>query len=324
MILSRRAALAAGAAALSLPAGARAATFPSKAIRIIVPYPPAGPTDALARLVASDLQTMIGQQVLVENKPGASGAIGTREVAKAEADGHTLVLGNNQTHAINAFLMKEPGYDPLRDFVPIAGLADLQHVLVVKNELAAKSVAELVALAKAKPGALNYGSTGPGSGSHLSMELFKAKAGIEAFHVPFRGAAPLAQEIVAGRIDLAFPTFPSVLGQIQGGSMRALAMASSQRAPQLPDLPTLKEQGIAGSEADSWLALFAPAKTPPEVQAALAKAVLEFMSRPATKEACVKIGMVVSTRGPAEMTPYIQAEIAKWSEVARVAKVEAQ
>lgn len=324
MILSRRAALAAGAATLAMPSVARAATFPAKPIRIIVPYPPGGPTDQLARLVAGELQAMLGQQVLIENKPGASGAIGTREAAKAEADGHTLVLGNNQTHAINSFLMKEPGYDPLKDFVPIAGLADLQHVLVVKNDLAAKSVAELVALAKSKPGALNYGSTGPGSGSHLTMELFKTKAGIDAVHVPFRGAAPLAQEIVAGRIDLAFPTFPSVLGQIQGGTMRALAMASSQRAPQLPDLATLKELGIAGSEADSWLALFAPAKVPADVQATLAKAVLEIMGRPATKEASLKFGMVVNTRAPADMAPYVTAEIAKWSEVARSAKVEAQ
>ena len=259
-IVTRRTVASALAALILVPVAApvplSAQEFPSKQIRIVVPYPAGGPTDALARIVATELQTALGQTVIVENKAGASGSIGTREVAKAEADGHTLVLGNNQTHVTNAYLLKEPGYDPLADFKAIAGLADLQHALVVPKTSAVKSVADLVALAKKEPGKLNYGSTGLGSGSHLTMELFKTRTGIEATHVPFRGAAPMALEVLAGRIDLAFATLPSVLGQIQSGDMKALAIASTVRAPQVPDVPLLTEQGVTDSEGDSWLALF--------------------------------------------------------------------
>ena len=261
-MITRRTALGMAAGALLLPGGAQAQAFPSQTIRIVVPYPPAGPTDALARIIAQELQAANGWTVIVDNKPGASGALGTREVAKAEPDGHTIGLGTNQTHATNAILLKDAGYDPLADFVPIAGLADLQHALVVRKELPAKTVGELVELAKKSPGTLNYGSTGAGSASHLAMELFKAKTGTDMVHVAFRGAGPMALEIVGGRIDVAFSTLPSVLGLIQSGDMRALAIASDNKAPQLPDVPLLKEQGVAGGEADAWLALFAPAKTP--------------------------------------------------------------
>ena len=203
-----------------------------------------GPTDALARIIAQELQTANGWTVIVDNKPGASAALGSREVARAEPDGHTIILGTNQSHATNAILLKDAGYDPLADFVPIAGLADLQHALVVRKDLPAASVAELIALAKKDPDKLNYGSTGAGSASHLAMELFKAKTGTQMTHVAFRGAGPMAMEIVGGRIDAAFSTLPSVLGLIQSGDMRALAIASDNKAPQLPDVPLLKQQGV--------------------------------------------------------------------------------
>lgn len=322
MTLTRRSMLAIMAAATALPGRAFAQAFPSRLMKVIVPYPAGGPTDALARIVAEQLQLDLGQSVIVENRPGASGAIGSREGAKAEPDGHTLVLGNNQTHATNAFLMKDPGYDPLVDFTPVAGLADLQHVLVVRNDLGASTVSELIAIAKKNPGKLNYGSTGSGSGSHLAMELFKTRTGTEMQHVPFRGAAPLAQEIAANRIDLAFATLPSVLGQIEGRLMKALAIASVQKAPQLPDIPLLKEQGVMEGEADSWLALFAPSRTPKAALEILTKSVLQALAKPDVRERAVKQGIAVNLRTPEEFRLYQQAEIERWAAVAKAAGVQ--
>lgn len=323
MVLTRRY-FVAGVAASSLAGGpARAQDFPVKQIRIVVPYPPGGPTDALARIVAQDISVSLGQAVIVENRPGAAGAIGSREVAKADADGHTLVLGNNQTHATNAILMKDAGYDPQTDFVPVAGLADLQHALVVRKDLGVANVQDLVALAKKDPGKLNYGSTGIGSGSHLAMELLKTRTGTQMQHVPFKGAAPMALEIVAGRIDLAFATLPSVLGQIQGNEMKALAIASNVRAPQVPDVPLLKEQGVLDSEADSWLALFAPAKTPPMVIDKLSKAVLASLAKPAIAQAAIAQGIAVNVRGSDAFKIYLAVELKKWGDVVRDANVRA-
>lgn len=325
-IVTRRTAAAVLAALILAPVAApaplSAQQFPSKQIRIVVPYPSGGPTDALARIVAAELQTALGQPVVVENKPGASGSIGTREVVKAEADGHTLVLGNNQTHVTNAYLLKDPGYDPLADFKAVAGLADLQHALVVPKTSAVNSVADLVALAKKEPGKLNYGSTGMGSGSHLTMELFKTRTGIEATHVPFRGAAPMALEVLAGRIDLAFATLPSVLGQIQSGDLKALAIASTVRAPQVPDVPLLKEQGVTDSEGDSWLALFAPAATPPAVIEKISAAVVAALAKPDVKASAVKQGIAVNVRKGADFQTYWAAEMKKWDAVIKAAGVK--
>ena len=300
-------------------ASADAQPFPTRPIRLVVPYPAGGPTDALARILAAEMQPALGQPVIVESKPGASGALGTREVARAEPDGHTIVLGTNQTHATNVMLLKEPGYDPQRDFVAVAGAADLQHALVVSKTLAVASVGDLVALAKRDPGRLNYGSTGVGSASHLTMALFLARTGTQMTHVPFRGAAPLALEIVAGRIDAAFATLPGVLGQIEAGEMRALALASDHRAPQLPALPLLAEQGVRDSEGDAWLALFAPARTPVAVVARLEAAVLGVLAKPDVKAGAIKLGIAVNPRDSRAFTAYLDREIAKWAEVVRVA-----
>lgn len=321
--LTRRTVLALAAVA-SLPRATWADAFPSKTIRMIVPYPAGGPTDALARIIAQELQAAHGWTVVVENKAGAAGALGSREGAKADPDGHTIVLGNNQTHATNAILMKDPGYDPLVDFTPIAGLADLQHALVVPKSLPVASVADLIALARKDPGKLNYGSTGNGSASHLAMELFKTKTGTEMQHVAFRGAAPLSLEIVAGRIDAAFATLPSVLGLIQGGEIKALAISSDSRAPQLPDVPLLKEQGVLGGESDAWLALFAPGKTPPAVVETLSKAVLAALAKPDVAANAVKQGIAVNVRGAAAFRSYQEDELKKWAEVVRIAKVKAE
>lgn len=324
ILFTRRGMIAAFGAVVASPALVRAQGFPARPVRIVVPYPPGGPTDALARIIAQEIQADLGHSVIVENKAGGSGSIGTRGVARGEADGHVIVLGNNQTHANNAFLLKDAGYDPIKDFTPIAGLADLQHVLVVKNDLPAKTVGELVALAKKDAGKFNYGSTGIGSGSHLAMELFKARTGTDMTHIPYQGAGPMAAEVMAGRIELAFATLPSVLGQIKAGTMRALAVASLNRAPQLPDVPTLKEQGVVDSEADSWLALFAPAAVPKEAVGRLSGAVLAALRKPAIAEGVAKLGFAMSLREPAAFATYHAGEMKKWEAVIKAAKVEAQ
>lgn len=319
---NHRGALAAAVLPLLLwPVDAMAQSFPSRPLRIVVPYPAGGPSDALARIVAAELQVDLKQSVIVENKPGASGAIGSREVARSEPDGHTLVLGTNQTHVTNAALLKEPGYRPLEDFAPVAGLAGLQHVLVVPKR-GASDVAALIAKAKAAPSKLNCGSSGVGSASHLALELFQARTGTRMTHVAFRGAAPLALEIVAGRIDCAFATLPSVLGQIEGGEMKALALASPQRAPQLPSLGLLSEAGVADADADAWLALFAPRATPAAIVTQLSTSVAAAMRRAPVSAAATKLGMVVKVRDSGEFAAYLVGENRKWLDVVRLAGVK--
>lgn len=309
---------------VAAPAVVRAQGFPAKPIRIVVPYPAGGSIDAMARLLAQELQTAHGWTVVVENKGGASGAVGTREVAKSEPDGHTLVLGTNQTHATNAFLLKEPGYDVVASFLPIAGIADLQHALVVPKASPAMTVADLIALAKKEPGKLNYGSTGKGSASHLAMELFKAKTGTDMQHVAFRGAAPLSLELVAGRIDAAFSTLPTVISLVESGELRALAVASDRRASQLSNVPTLAEAGISGGEADAWIGLFAPAGTAKDAAAALGRAVRTAAGKPDLVAAALKQGIAVNVREGEAFAAFQKAEVAKWAEVARIAKVGAE
>jgi tripartite-type tricarboxylate transporter receptor subunit TctC len=323
------AALLAGPAAFGLPVpgldlagGALAQGFPSKPITIVVPYPAGGPTDAIARIVAQDLAGALGQNVIVDNRAGASGAVGTRSVARGEADGHTIVFGNNQTHGNNMFLLKEPGYDAVKDFAPLAGVGAFEHAFVVRNDLPAANIQELIALAKKDPGKLNYGSTGVGSGSHLSTELFMVRTGIKMTHVPFRGAAPLVQELVGGRIDVANSTLPSVLSQIQSGALRALAVASPQRNAAIPNVPTLREQGITNADADSWAAFFAPAGVPKPALDKLSAAILASLNKPAVRDAIVKIGFTMNVRDPAAFAPYHAQEIRTWKEIIEAAGVK--
>lgn len=322
MLLTRRSTLGLVAGAVFAPAIVRAQGYPSKTITLVVPYPAGGPTDAIARFVAQDLSTSIGQNVVVDNRAGASGAVGTRAVAKAEPDGHTFIFGNNQTHGNNMFLLKEPGYDAVKDFAPVCGVGAFEHAFVVRKDLPAKSIKELIALAKADPGKLNYGSTGVGSGSHLAMELFMQRTGIKMTHVPFRGAAPLVQEIIGGRIDIANSTLPSVLEQINAGTLRAIALASPERNPRAKDIPTLREQGVSNADADSWAAFFAPAATPAPVLEALSKAVMASIAKPAVTEQILKLGFTLKVRDPAAFRPYHQQEIATWEKIIKEAGVK--
>ena len=309
------------AASASLTAQAQSWS-PTKPIRMIVAYPAGGPTDVIARVVAQDLSAALGQQVVVENVAGAAGALGTRQVAKAEPDGHTITFGNNQTHGNNMFMLKDPGYDAVKDFAPLAGVGSFEHVFVVRNSLPAQSINDVIKLAKEKPGALNYGSTGIGSGSHLSTELFMAKTGTQMTHVPYRGAAPLVQDLVGGQIDIANSTLPSVIEQIKGGQVRAVAIGSPQRNPKLPDVPTLREQGVNGADAASWTAFFAPAATPQPAVDRLSAEIMKSLKKPETIAALDKIGFTIDLRGPEQFKPYQIEEIQVWTNVAKQAGIK--
>src|SRR5436190_21281320 len=247
-MLTRRAALVA-LAGLAVPREARAQPFPSRPITIVVPYPAGGPVDVTARLIAQSVGPALGQSITVDNRGGGAGVIGSVAVQHAEPDGHTLILGTNQTHATNQSLLKNCPYDAVKDFSAVAGIADIPHVLVVRRGLEADNVGALISLAQKSPGQLNYASTGVGSASHPAAELFKTRAGLEWQHIPVRGSAPMTTELLAGRVDLTFATLPSVISHIDSGAVGALAVASAKRAARLPNLPTLAEAGVPGVEA---------------------------------------------------------------------------
>ena len=310
--------------ALALPrsAGAQAAWSPTKPIRLVVAYPAGGPTDVIARVVAQEISGPLGQNVIVENVGGAAGALGTRQVAKAEPDGHVITFGNNQTHGNNMFMLKEPGYDAVKDFAPLAGVGAFEHVFVTKKDLPVKGIQDVIALAKAKPTDLNYGSTGIGSGSHLSTELFMARTGIKMTHVPYRGAAPLVQDMLGGRIDIANSTLSSVIAQIQAGELNGVAIGSPRRNPRLPDVPTLQEQGVMGADASSWTAFFAPAGVPPAVRDRLSKEIIAALRKPEVLAALDKIGFTVVITEPDAFRAVQMKEIEVWTEIARAAGIK--
>jgi tripartite-type tricarboxylate transporter receptor subunit TctC len=320
-MLTRRATLA-GMAALGFPSGSGAQGFPSRSITIIVPYPPGGPVDALARLIAQEAAGDLNQPIVVENRPGGSGIIDAQAVARAEPDGHVLVLGTNQTHATNQSLIKNCPYDAVRDFAPVAGIAAMPHVLVVRKSLALTSVGDVVAMAKAKPGTLTFGSTGNGSGAHLAGELFKTKAGIDMLHVPFKGLSPMLTELLADRIDISIAPLPGLIGQqIESGSVRALGLARAERVPQLASVPTSAESGVPGVEADAWSALFAPARTPAPVIERLYLAIATALSKDAVRAAMAKQGIPPALKTPAEVAAMLPGEVAKWAAVIKASNV---
>jgi tripartite-type tricarboxylate transporter receptor subunit TctC len=314
-----------GAAAATAPLGGHRKThaaeaFPTRAITIVVPYTPGGPIDSVARLIAQESD--LSQSIVVDNRPGASGIIGTNAVARAEPDGHMLVLGSNQTHATNQSLIRNCPYDAVRDFSPVAGIAAMPHVLLVRKDFTATDVAGLVAIAQAKPGSLTYGSPGNGSGAHLATELFKTKAGIDILHVPFKGLAPMTTELLAGRIDMSIAPLPGLIAQqIEAGNLRALGIASARRDAQLPSIPTIAEAGIAGVEADAWTALFAPARTPPAIIARLYRAVEVALAKNWVRTNLARQGIPVALTTPAEVAAMLPAEVEKWAGVIKAAHI---
>jgi tripartite-type tricarboxylate transporter receptor subunit TctC len=322
-MLTRRAALTA-LAGLAATRGARGQNFPSRPITIVVPYPAGGPVDVTARLIAQSVGSGLGQPIAVDNRGGGAGVIGSIAVRYAEPDGHTLILGTNQTHATNQSLLKNCPYDAVKDFAAVAGIADIPHVLVVRHGLEAADVGALVRLAKKSPGELNYASTGLGSASHLAAELFKTRAGVDLQHIPFRGSAPMTTELLAGRVDLTFATVPSVFGYLDAGVLRALAVASAKRAARLPHVPTLAEAGVAGVEADAWFALFAPAKTPAAAIEKLYSAVSAALTTEAASKVFAEQGMTLALRSSAKLAAWLPGEVAKWAAVIKAAGVIAE
>ena len=321
MTITRRSTLA-GLAICALPRTVCAQTFPSRPITIIVPYTPAGPVDTTARLVAQQMAADLQQPIVVENRPGGSGIIGANAVARAAPDGYTLVFGTNQTHVTNQSLIRNCPYDAVRDFAPVAGIIVTPHVLVVRKDLPPATVGELVAFAKAKPGALTFGTIGPGSSAHLAAELFKLKAGIDMVHVPFKGLSPLATELMAGRIDLSIAPLPGLLQkQIEAGTVRALALASAKRSEFLPSLPTFAEASLPGVEADAIGALFAPAKTPPAVIDRLYHAVAAAAAKDSVRTSMARQGIPIVLRSPAEVSAWLPGEVEKWATVIRLAHI---
>lgn len=314
-----------GVALLLTAAPLHAQEFPSRAVRLVVPYPAGGTTDILGRLVGQRLSERWKQPVVVENRAGASGSIGSAFVAKAAPDGYTLVLANSASHG--AYELLNPGkapYDSLRDFAPITLLAIVKQVLVVRPSLEARSAAELVGLAKANPGKLNYGSSAIGSAPQLAAELFKLVAGVDLVHVPFNGAAPAMNALLGGSIQVMFASAPTASEQVRAGKLRALGVASARRTPLLPDVPTMAEAGVAGVEMDSWFGLMAPAGVPRDLLARLNADTLRATDGEDVREAFAKIGYERATGTPEALTELMKSERERVGRVVREAKLKGE
>ncbi|HZP77389.1 MAG TPA: tripartite tricarboxylate transporter substrate binding protein [Pseudolabrys sp.] len=305
-------------------APALAEDFPARNITIIVPQPPGGGTDIISRIVGQQLSQQLGVTVVIENKPGAGTIVGTQAVAKAEPDGYTLLAGLTANMAVNPSLFKHLPYDPIRDFTPVGMMAEFPFVLVVSNNFPAKSVKELIAMAKEKPGQINFASAGNGTGQHLSAELFKLMAGVEMTHVPYRGAAPAYTDVISGRTPVFFDNLASGLGQIKAGTVRALAVTGAQRAPLLPDVPTIAEAGVPGYQNTVWFGLWAPNKTPPAVVQKLHAEIVKAVATPWVKAQIMHDAGVPMQTPLAEIEPLVKADIAKWADVVKRANIQVQ
>jgi tripartite-type tricarboxylate transporter receptor subunit TctC len=315
-----------GAAALGgmslLPRRARADQWPTRPVKLVVPFAAGGTTDILARVVAAKVSEEFGQQFIVENKTGAGGNIAAEFVAKAEPDGYTFVVGTPGTHAINQFVFKNINYDQAKDIAAVIIIARVPNLLSVTNSLPVKSVAELIAYAKAKPGELFYGTPGLGSTAHVSTELFKSMTGVEMTHVPYKGSAPALTDLIAGRVQLMIDNLPAAQPFAESGSIRPLAVSSAKRWPGLPDLPTIAEAGVPGYEAASWFTIGAPAKTPKEIIDRLNASVDKFLKTEDGIARLRKLGAEPAGGSPADMQAYVLAETEKWGKVAKFAGIK--
>jgi tripartite-type tricarboxylate transporter receptor subunit TctC len=296
---------------------AMAQDYPSRPVKIVVPYPAGGSNDIVARIVAQKLSERSGQNFLVENRGGAGGNVGAEAVAAGEPDGYTLLLTAPPPLTINAALYKNLPFDPSKAFAPVALIASVPIVLAVHPSLGVKDVKELIALAKAKPGTINFGSSGIGTTNHLAGELLKTKAGIDIVHVPYKGAAPAMNDLIAGHIPMMFDNIPAVLPQVQGKAINAIAVAGSSRASALPDVPTVAEQGVAGFEASAWFGLVAPAKTPAPVLTKLQGEVAAILSMPDVKKRFVELGAEPGTVSGEAFGKFLAEETTKWGGIIR-------
>jgi tripartite-type tricarboxylate transporter receptor subunit TctC len=293
--------------------------YPTKPVRIVVPYAAGGGTDALARFLASGLEKRLGQPFIIENRPGQGTATGASYVARATGDGYVLLAATSSTLAFNPSVYKKLPYDPVTDFSLISLIAAVPFVLVVNPSLPAHSVAELVKLAKSKPGELSYASGGTGAPHHIYMELFKSMTGADIKHIPYRGGGPALNDVVAGHVPMMFGDVGQVTGLVREGRVRALGVTVGRRVETIPEVPTLVEAGLAGFEANSWQSLVAPANLPPPIVAALNKALTGVLAEPATREHVLKLGMQPMSSTPEEFAAYLRAEILKWAPVIKAA-----
>jgi tripartite-type tricarboxylate transporter receptor subunit TctC len=291
--------------------------YPNRPVRWVVPYPPGGATDIMARLIGHRLSEKLGQQFVIENKPGAGNNIGTESVVNAPADGYTVLLVN-PANAINASLYAKLNFNFLRDIAPVAGISRVPNVMTVNPEVPAKTVAEFIAYAKANPGKINMASSGNGTSVHLSGEMFKAMAGVEMQHVPYRGSAPAMTDLIAGQVQVIFDNMPSVLQHIRAGKLRALAVTTAERSSELPDVPTVADT-VKDYEASAWFGMGAPKNTPKEIIATLNKAINEILAEPGTKTRLAELGGVPIVATPEEFGKIVQAETEKWEKVVKFA-----
>jgi tripartite-type tricarboxylate transporter receptor subunit TctC len=309
---------------LAAPLSGAQSSYPTKPVRLVVPFPAGGTTDILARAAAQKLSESWGQQVIVDNRPGAGGNIGAELVAKAPPDGYTLLMGTVGTHAINASLYSKMPYDHVKDFAPAILVAGVPNVLVVNPSVPVNSVQELIAYAKANPGKLNFASSGSGTSIHLSGELFKSLTGVQMTHVPYKGSAQALTDLVGGQVQLMFDNLPSSLAFIKAGKLKALAVTSTTRAAALPDVPTMVEAGVPGFEASAWFGILAPAGTPREAIMRINTEIAKWLASPDAREKLSAQGAIAAGGSPEDFAKHIASETSKWARVVKEsgAKVE--
>ncbi|HEV7801447.1 MAG TPA: tripartite tricarboxylate transporter substrate binding protein [Burkholderiales bacterium] len=315
--------LLAGAALALATAAAFAQTYPSKSIRLISPFAPGGGTDITARAIAPKLSSAFGQQVIVDNRGGAGGMVGVEIASKAPPDGYTIVIGTIGNIAVNPSLYSKMPYDPQKDLVPIGQVANALNVLVVHPSLPAKTVKEFIAIAKQRPGQLNFGSSGPGATDHLAGEVFNVMAGVKMVHIPYKGGAPAMLDLVAGQVEIVFSTMATAIGAIQGNRIRAIAMTGNQRYERMPQIPTIAEGGLKGFEVNNWYGFFAPAGTPKEIVTRLHAETAKALAMADTKTRLLDAGIIATSSTPDVFNAYIQAETKKWAKVVKDANIKA-
>jgi tripartite-type tricarboxylate transporter receptor subunit TctC len=302
------------------PLAASAQQYPNKPVRFIIPFPPGGPTDIMGRLAADILAKGTGQQFVADNRGGAGGNIGAEMCAKAPADGYTICM-ITAAQGVSPAIYRKMSYDPARDLATITLMANLPSMLTVHPALPVKTVKDLLALAKSKPDALSYASTGNGSSPHMLMEMFKFMTGTKMVHVPYKGQAPAVIDQLSGQVQLAFNTAISVMPQVEAGRLRAVAISSKDRFPPMPNLPTVEEGGVKGFDGGSWQGVGAPAGTPAEIIRRLNTILVTELKTPAMREQLLKRGGLVSANSPEEFSAYLKAEIARWTKIARAANI---
>ena len=307
----------------ALPVAAQAQAYPNRPIRLVVPFTPGGSTDILARAIGQELTKAWGATVVVDNVPGAGGAIGAEKVARSPADGYTLLMGHIGTLAVNPSLYPKLPYNPLKDFAPVAWVANVPNVLVLHPATKASNMKEFVAFAKANPGRLNYGSGGNGSAANLATEYLKVRTGVSLVHIPYRGTAPAVTDLVAGQTQVLFTGVPAVIGQLRNGQLKAVAVSSQKRVEALPDVPTIKEAlGMADFEADQWYGVVAPTGTPPEIVAKLNQAINASLTAPELKKRLNAEGAVANPTTPEAFGKYIASEIERWKPIITSGRVK--